>query len=100
MGMARPLRRDGEEEEEDDADEDEGGDATALVTVAVRLLAADPDASRLWDLARERCISRGRGESAKGRADSTGERLQERKGKRRKKEEDNFSLFFSLVKGK
>ena len=98
VGMERPLRRDGEEEDDDvDANEDEEGDATALVTVLVRLPAVGSEASRFWDFARERCISSGMGESAKGRDDSTGERLQER---REREEEDNFSLFFSLVKGK
>ena len=58
--MARPLWRDGEEE---DVDADEEGDATALVTMLVRLLpegedAAEPEASRLWDIARESCIAR------------------------------------------
>lgn len=90
--MERPLRRDGEEEDDDvDDDEDKEGDATALVTALVRLLAVDPEASRLWVFAREPCISRGRGESAKGREDSTGERLQER---REREEDNNFSLFF------
>ena len=63
--MARPLRReDGEEEDVDDADEeDDEGDATALVTaMVVRLFpededAAEPEASRLWGIARERCIA-------------------------------------------
>ena len=83
VGMARPLRRDGEEDVDAD-DEDEEGDATALKTTLVRLLPADPEASRPWGMERERCIAHGRGESAKGRDDSTGERLQERKGKRRR----------------
>jgi len=62
VGMVRPLRRDDEEEEDADEEEEEG-DATALVTI-VRLLlpedeeATEPEASRLWGIARERCIAR------------------------------------------
>lgn len=93
MAMARPPRRD---EGEEDVDEEEEGDATALVTI-VRLLpeedeAAEPEASRLWGIARERCIARERVE-LRGRGIQL-ERLQGRMGEQK---EDNFfpsPLFF------
>lgn len=95
MGMARPPRRDEGEEDVDAADEEEEeeGDATALVTI-VRLLpeeeeAAEPETSRLWGIARERCIARERVELG-GRGIQL-ERLRGRKGERNK---IIFRLFF------
>ena len=83
MGMERPPRRD-EEEDVDEDDDEEEGDATALVTI-VRLLlpeeeeAAEPEAIRLWGIARERCMARKRD----GLRGIQLERLRDREGRER-----------------